>query len=333
MPAPFILLGAWLLADHPLMHHGYQLGNDAHIYYRGAVAWLNGGDPWQAVYHGLHFAAPPWVLPLLAPFVALREPQAVALWIALDLLAAAYIVRTCGLSWAWLLFPPLVHGILNGNPAIVSLALMLGVAGPLGLLLRPQMGFALLGEARWRTLAVTALLGLVLIAVLPIATFLGDLPTIAARYAVESGGGSSGGTPMALVVGIVSVLALATVDRREAGFLATIVVVPINGWYASVAALPLVNPILAVGLALPIVGLPTATIAAYVAVRLIIRWAPTARPARLLASLVEPYRQGRIASRHAEHAPRPDVVPATLPGRAAPSFGSRHRGGIGEPGT
>jgi len=284
LPAPILLIGSAILTSHA------QSAFDAHIYYLGAVAWLQGADPWNVAYHGLHFAAPPWVLPIIAPSTLLNESRAVGVWIALDAVAAAYIVRRSGLSWGWILFPPLVHGTLNGNPAIVSLALLLAGAGPIGVLLRPQVGYALIGERRWRAVTISAVLGIALLAFLPWHTFLADLPTITARYLTESRGGSTGGTPLAFGIGIVSVLALATVDLREAGWLATIVAVPINGWYAGAAALPVMNPFLAAGLALPIVGLPTATIAAYVAVRLVIRWRPDAGPARFLAPLVERYR-------------------------------------------
>jgi hypothetical protein len=291
LPLPFFVIGAAILASHEFTRHAAQLGNDAHIYYRGAVAWLQGADPWSSSYHGLHFAAPPTVLPILAPFTLLPELRFVEVSIALDVVASFYVVRRSGLSWLWLLFPPLVHGTLNGNPAIVSLALLLAGAGPIGVLLRPQMGYALVGERRWHALGVLAALVIGLIAFLPVRTFLADLPAVAARYTIESGGGSTGGMPLALAIGIISIVALATIDLRAAGWLATIVAFPINGWYAGAAAIPLASPILAVGLALPIVGLPTATIATYVAVRFALRWLPTGRAARVLAPLVAPYRR------------------------------------------
>jgi hypothetical protein len=302
LPAPFMLVGSAILASHA------QSGFDARIYYLGAVAWLHGADPWNAAVSGLHFAAPPWVLPIIAPSTLLDAPRAVGIWIALDAVAAAYIVRRSGLAWGWILFPPLVHGTLNGNPAIASLALLLAGAGPIGVLLRPQVGYALVGERRWRALAITAVLAIVLLAFLPWQTFLADLPTITARYLTESRGGSTGGTPLAFGIGVVSVLALATVDLREAGWLATIVAVPINGWYAGAAALPVMNPFLAVGLALPVVGLPTAAVALYVAVRLLIRWGPDTVPSRFLAPFVAPYRRLDTPG-----------APAPAPGRSSPS--------------
>ena len=285
LPAPFMLVGSAILASHA------ESGFDARIYYLGADAWLHGADPWNAAVSGLHFAAPPWVLPIIAPSTLLDSPRAVGIWIALDAVAAAYIVRRSGLAWGWIFFPPLVHGTLNGNPAIASLALLLAGVGPIGVLLRPQVGYALVGERRWRALIITAVLGIALLPFIPWQTFLADLPTITARYLTESRGGSTGGTPLAFGIGVISVLALATVDLREAGWLATIVAVPINGWYAGAAALPVMNPVLAAGLALPVVGLPTAAVALYVAVRLLIRWGPDTLPARFLAPFVAPYRR------------------------------------------
>ena len=303
LPAPFILVGSAILASHA------QSAFDARIYYEGANAWLHGTDPWNVAVSGLHFAAPPWVLPIIAPSTLLNESRAVGVWIALDAVAAAYIVRRSGLAWGWILFPPLVHGTLNGNPAIASLALLLAGAGPIGVLLRPQVGYALVGERRWRAVAISAVLGIALLAIIPWQTFLTDLPTITARYVTESRGGSTGGTLIAFAIGILSVLALATVDLREAGWLATIVAVPINGWYAGAAALPVMNPVLAVGLSLPVVGLPTAAIAAYAALRLVIRWAPPGGPARFLAPLVQRYRPGPDPDRPAWPLYRPTPAP------------------------
>jgi hypothetical protein len=317
LPAPFLLIGSAILTSHA------QSGFDAHIYYQGAVAWLHGDDPWNVAFSGLHFAAPPWVLPIIAPSTLLNEPRAVGVWIALDAVAAAYIVRRSGLAWGWILFPPLVHGTLNGNPAIASLALLLAGAGPIGVLVRPQVGYALVGERRWRAATISAVVGIALLAIIPWQAFLADLSTITARYVTESHGGSTGGTLIAFAVGIMSVLALATVDLREAGWLATIVAVPINGWYAGAAALPVMNPMLAVGLSLPVVGLPTAAIAAYAAVRVVIRWAPPGGPARFLAPLVERYRPDDVPDRPAWPFNRPAPVQAearspVLPGTPSP---------------
>ena len=275
LPIPFVVGGALYLGSRSFLFGASALGIDAHIYDRGVQAWLSGGDPWSAAYHTLHFATVPWVLPILAPFSTLPESLFVALWILLDAIAAVFLVRRSGLSWAWLAFPPLVQGILDGNPAIVGLGLIVAGAAPIGLMLRPQAGFILFGERRWWAVALTLALAAVLLAVIPLGTFLRELPTIVARYAVESRGGATGGTPLALAVGVVSVVALATIDLREAGWLATIVAVPINGWYAGAAALPILNPILAIGLSIPIVGAPVATVATYAVVRLALhrfRW-------------------------------------------------------------
>jgi hypothetical protein len=69
------------------------------------------------------------------------------------------------------------------------------------------------------------------------------------------------------------------------------------------------NPFLAAGLALPVVGLPTAAIALYVAVRLLIRWEPNAGPARFLAPLVQRYRPGPDPDRPAWPLHRPTPAP------------------------
>ena len=73
LPAPIMLVGSAILASHELANRASQLGTDAHIYYISAMAWLHGADPWNSAYHGLHFAAPPWTLPIIAPFTLLAE--------------------------------------------------------------------------------------------------------------------------------------------------------------------------------------------------------------------------------------------------------------------
>ena len=146
--------------------------------------------------------------------------------------------------------------------------------------------------------------------------FLADLPAITGRYVTESHGGSTGGTPIALAIGVLSVLGLATVDLREAGWLATIVAVPINGWYAGAAAVPLVSPILAAGLALPIAGLPTAAIAVYAVMRVAIRREPGGRAARFLGPLIVRYRPGAEPDRPAWPLHRPTPVHPEAPSPA-----------------
>lgn len=118
-------------------------------------------------------------------------------------------------------------------------------------------------------------------------------------------------------------VALATVDLCEAGWLATIVAVPINGWYAGAAAVPLMSPILAAGLSLPIAGLPTATIAVYTAVRVAVRWAPPGGPARFLAPFVERYRPDDLPDRPAWPLHRPTPIQPEAPSPAGDRVNGR----------
>jgi len=288
---PFVVMPLALLQpiQRTAGHDFRDLGIDAHVYYHGAAAWLAGQDPWNAAFDGLHFASLPWTLPLLVPFVALPERIAAALAIGIDAVAAAYLVRRAGLPYTWLLFPPLVFGTLDGNPAIVALALIVAGAGPIGVLLRPQLGYALVGERRWRAIGVTALLVAILLPVVPWGTYLADFGAISARYVHEGGGGTTGGSTAMLVVGLVAVLGLATVSWREAGWLATVVVVPLNGWYAGAAAILFINPLLAIGFAPQIVDLPTITVVVYVMLRLLLHRRPATRLAWVARSLIEPY--------------------------------------------
>lgn len=240
------------------------IGNDAHIYYRGAAAWLTGGDPWATSYRDLHFAAPPWVLPLIAPLALLGEGPFVAISVLLAGTAAVYIVRKARLPLGWLAFGPLVSGILNGNPIVVAIALAMAGIWPLALLVRPQLVPAALVQRRWLAVLVTALLAGAGLLLVPWGSFLLGF----SRYAGEGDGGIGTGSAIMLGLGLVSIVGLAIVDLKAAGLLATIVLMPANGWYSGIAALPVIHPILALGLAFPIWGMPTVTVAAYAAWRL-----------------------------------------------------------------
>ena len=87
-----VLLAAWF-AWHTwdrisfFVRHGFPVGIDATIYYRGAVAWLHGGDPWAAsvVVRGstYHYAGSPVTTLLMVPWTLLGEHQFTIAWIAL----------------------------------------------------------------------------------------------------------------------------------------------------------------------------------------------------------------------------------------------------------
>ena len=75
-----------------LVTRQFPLGIDARIYYRGVVAWLHGGNPWDALVavgaNTYHYAGSPVTTVLLAPAGLLSEEAFTALWLVLTWVAA-----------------------------------------------------------------------------------------------------------------------------------------------------------------------------------------------------------------------------------------------------
>ena len=92
---------------------------DARHYQRAATAWLAGGDPWSVTEVGIRFAAGPHTLLFYAPTSVLpldgRGRRCGCSWASPP---PVWLVRRLGLPLWWLLFPPLLHAVWNGNPQI-----------------------------------------------------------------------------------------------------------------------------------------------------------------------------------------------------------------------
>ena len=122
---------AWQTYDRILYFasNGYPIGIDATIYYRGIVAWLQGGDPWNAavVVNGwsYHYAGTPVTTVLMAPAGLVSEAAFTRLWIMATWVAAVALLRRLKLPLWWLLFPPMAEALFSANPQIVVLALLL----------------------------------------------------------------------------------------------------------------------------------------------------------------------------------------------------------------
>jgi len=157
----------------PLLFLG-GLGTDAEIYHRATVAWLGGGSPWDATSawggNVYHFSALPSAVVLMAPFALVPEQLFVPGFVALQAGAAIYVIRRLHLAWWWLLFPPVALGIVAGNPSLLLLALLLAPHDILKFLaptLKVYAVLPLLGERRWRPIAIAALFGLASFVIAP----------------------------------------------------------------------------------------------------------------------------------------------------------------------
>jgi hypothetical protein len=277
LPVVFIPLAA---ADVVASFAAEWLGADAHLYYRASSLWLSGGNPYDAVHFHLgrtfHYVALPTTTVIIAPFTLIPESVFVPCWVAVQALAAVFVVRRLELRWWWLAFPPLVHGVLAGNPSPVLLALLLA-AHPLfkalAVLLKVYAVIPLLGERRWGSVLLAGFLGLVTVAVAPSLwiEFIRGSGGRTDRLLVESTGGFSAYGNVPLMIGaVVALVLIGRRDLRAAGWLAPIALWPGSQVHWSTLAMPLlVTPMAAPAvsmaylLALPAHGLPPIAVMVY----------------------------------------------------------------------
>lgn len=263
----------------PALVSPVDLGWDAVVYTRAARALLDGGNPWAAgIPNGTFAAPPPSLIPFL-PFAYLPDLPTQVVWVGLNVLAAAYLLRALRLKVWWLLFPPLVLAVAAGSSALPLVAVLVWggvVARPAGgrvgrgdraavnapdagepdpgrLALRGALAdaaavvgrvysaipLAVLG--RWRGLALAAAAILVTAPFLRWDIYLRDFSSISATLEAQSGGGNSALAVPALAPVLVpmAIVGLVLVGRRKAAWLAVPALWPNAQEYYSVIALPI----------------------------------------------------------------------------------------------
>jgi hypothetical protein len=228
-----------------------SLGFDGRLYLRATQAWLAGADPWVTI--GVQrFAAPPLSLVPLAPIAVLPEELGVAVMIILAGIGAIATIRLLRLPPWWLLFPPVVDGVWNGNPQVLLVPLILVSAGPVAVFLKVYALVPIVLTLRWRAVLVTAV-GLALTApILPWGAYLEQFTDLSGVLVTQSDGGLSvAAVPWLLPVAVV---ALVFCGRERAGWLAVPVLWPATQWYYSTLALPALTPVAAAIMAIPIPG-------------------------------------------------------------------------------
>ena len=263
------LLPAWFLLFSLRMVQIYvgdnQVGCDFKIYHRALELWLSGGDPWSAwvdIAGPAHFAAPPSALFPLLPFAPLGEDVAVDLWMALCVASAVFVVRRLKLPPVWYVFPPLVVGVLSGNPSIPVLALLVA-GGPwlpsIAAALKITAVVPLLAERRWRAIGVCAavLVAMVLVAPGVWLDYARRFGEISSRLAAESGGGFSATFwPPLVPPTLIALAVIARYDLRAAGWLAVPAIWPGSEWHWSTMAMVVATPWLGFLLAPNVRALP-----------------------------------------------------------------------------
>jgi hypothetical protein len=255
------------------------LGQDIQIYYRGVQAWLHGSDPWAATvivdsHNVFNYAGSPATTLLLAPSALLSEGQFTALWLVLTALSAVAIVRCLKLPMWWLLFPPTAEALFTGNPQLVVMMLLLAGAGRAGVLadsisvgLKPYALIPLFGERRLRRVAFALVLTVVTFAIAPSLwiQYAEEFGAISARLAYQScNGWSAFYYPMLLVPTAIALILLWRRDPKAAAWLAVPALWPSSEFHYSTFAQPVITPLLAVPLAVPIQRLAPVAIIVYV---------------------------------------------------------------------
>jgi hypothetical protein len=259
-----------------------QPGFDGRLYLKATRAWLSGADPWVFI-DAQRFAAPPPSVVPLAPIAVLPEELGVAVMIVLAAVGALATIYLLRLPLWWLLFPPLVDGVWNGNPQTLIVPLILVGAGPIAAFLKIYALVPMVFTLRWRAVLITVVALLVTAPFLPWGAYFAQFGDLSAALETQSDGGlSATAVPWLLPIAII---ALVLCGRERAGWLAVPVVWPATQWYYSTLALPALTPVAAAIMAVPI---PGAVVLAAVAVaaerrntslpRLLADWRP-GRPA------------------------------------------------------
>jgi hypothetical protein len=259
--------------------HDFPLGIDARIYYRGVVTWLAGGDPWTAGVdvHGsiYHYAGSPVTTVLMAPASLVSEDLFTAIWLVLSAGAIVWTLYRLHLPLWWLLFPPISEALFSGNPQLVVLALILSSSSwlaAIGTGLKVYAFVPLAGEGRWRTIGLAVALNAATIVVAPglWSLYLAEFGDISGRLQYESlEGFSAYYMPALLVVAVIALVVLALRDRRTAGWLTVPAVWPASQLHYSTMALPVMTPLLAFFLAIPMLRLPPVIIVVEIVRRLV----------------------------------------------------------------
>jgi len=257
----------------------FPLGIDARIYYRGVVAWLQGGNPWDAAVmvggNSYHYAGSPVTTVLLAPAGLLSEDAFAAVSLILTWIAAIWILRRVRLPIWWLLFPPISEALFSANPQLIVLALILADRSWLAAVATALKVYAfipLAGEGRWRAIGVAVAFNAATIVIAPglWIRYINLFGTISSRLEYESiEGFSAFYFPALLALTVVAVALLALRDRRAAGWLAVPAIWPASQLHYSTMALPVMSPLLAFFLAIPILRLPPEIIIVEVVRRLL----------------------------------------------------------------
>jgi hypothetical protein len=263
-----LLLAGWfaiastaLIVGRILIGAPFWFGSDAVLGTHAARALLAGGNPWTTEFLGSTFTAPPPSLLAYLPFVVLPDEIVAAMWVAIGVGSSIYAVRKLNLAASWLLFPPLVVGIVAGSPAPLILALLLRagaanqvrsvVAGAAAVVLHPFAAVPTLALGRWRAAVLGLDIALVSLPFLAWGAFIGNAGGVAAAMSLQTNGGLSAAVSPGLV--LLAAAGLVALGRRRAAWLIVPALLPNAPMAYAVLALPVLAgmPLVAAVLASP----------------------------------------------------------------------------------
>jgi hypothetical protein len=252
LPIVFVAVSGWQSVAAVLQP--WLLGSHAVVYTAAAAAALHGGNPWDVGPPAVRFAGPPTMLPPFLPFVVMPELLTRAIWIAADLVAAAWILRRLRLPAWWLAFPPLVSAIELGHPEVLVLAFLLlpGPVAGLAAVIKPYAAFALVAERRFRPLAAAAIAVVFSAPFLPWGVFMSNLAGILHTVWAQSMGDSVFGQPAWMLVASILLLML---GAGRGLWLATPLLWPGAQPIYKILSLPAISPLLALSWAIPVPGM------------------------------------------------------------------------------
>jgi hypothetical protein len=259
-------LPAWFIAiDLLWIAKPVVLGVDARHYQRAATAWLQGGDPWAVTEYGVHYASGPHTLLFYAPTSVLPVPASTALWMLLGLASSIWLVRRLGVPIWWLAFPPLAHGIWNGNPQTIMVAALVGgttIGAIAGVGLKLYAALVLLWRPR-QCIVVGIVLAIILL-VTPWQLYIERSAGVSIHLGT-AWNGSAWRFPILLPP---TLIALWVLRRKGAEWFVVPAAFPATQFYYGSTVLPVVagRPLLAAVLALP-VPLMTPAIVIFLALR------------------------------------------------------------------
>lgn len=253
VPAWFVIISLMRLAA--LAQFG-EPAYDGMLYRAATVRWLEGGDPWLIPQSGAVYAAPPPTLLAMLPFAVVPEALARPLLLALGLAATIWMIRRLRLPLWWLAFPPLVDVLWNANPHVFVAPLLVAGLAPLAAFVKLYAGAVPAIRLDWKALAATAALLLVTLPFLPWGLFIERWPEVSRALNDQSAGGglSVWVTPLLLPVAVVAGILL---GRERLAWWSIPVFWPFTQWYYSSIALPVLTPLAAVALSIPVPGATT----------------------------------------------------------------------------